>query len=76
MVKNLDEQFKYQLKMKEQKINRKLEPFFKKNNDLLQEINSCKEQMKQLNERLEKSNNNLMKIQKEKSEMEELIIKK
>lgn len=55
MVKNLDEQFKYQLKMKEQKINRKLEPFFKKNNDLLQEINSCKEQMKQLNERFEKS---------------------
>ena len=76
MVKNLDEQFKYQLKMKEQKINRKLEPFFKKNNDLLQEINSCKEQMKQLNERFEKSNNNLMNIQKEKSEMEELIIKR
>ena len=36
MVKSLDEQFKYQLKMKEQKINKKLEPFVKKNKDLLQ----------------------------------------
>ena len=75
-VKDLDEQFKYQLKMKEQKINKKLEPFVKKNNDLIQEIDSCKEQMKQLNERVEKSNDNLISAQKEKSEMEELIIKR
>ena len=40
MVKSLDEQFKNQLKIKEQKINKKLEPFVKKNKDLLQELNS------------------------------------
>ena len=76
MVKDLDEQFKYQLKMKEQKINKKLEPFVKKNNNLIEEINSCKSQINQLTERLEKSNNNLINVQKEKSEMEELIIKR
>ena len=31
MVKSVDEQFKNQLKIKEQKINKKLEPFVKKN---------------------------------------------
>ena len=76
MVKNLDEQFKYQLKMKEQKINKKLEPFVKKNKDLLQELNSCKNQMNQLKERLERSNNILTKLQKEKGDYEELIIKR
>ena len=76
MVKNLDDQFKQQLKIKEQKINKKLEPFVKKNNDLIQEVNSCKEQLNQLTERLEKSNNNLSNLQKEKIEMEELIIKR
>ena len=76
MVKNLDEQFKYQLKMKEQKINKKLEPFVKKNKDLLQELNSCKNQMNQLKERLERSNNILTKLQKEKGDYEESIIKR
>ena len=76
MVKNLDEQFKYQLKMKEQKINKKLEPFVKKNKDLLQELNSCKNQMNQLKERLERSNNILTKLQKEKGDFEESIIKR
>ena len=76
MVKNLDEQFKHQLKMKEHKINKKLEPFVNKNNDLIQEINLCKEQMIQLNERLEKGNDNYENLKKEKSEMEELIIKR
>ena len=76
MVKDLDEQFKYQLKLKEQKINKKLEPFVKKNNDLIQEINSCKEQISQMTERLEKGNNNLINLKKEKSEIEELIIKR
>ena len=76
MVKSLDEQFKYQLKMKEQKINKKLEPFVKKNKDLLQELNSCKNQMNQLKERLEKGNNNLVQLQKEKSDLEESIIKR
>ena len=76
MVKDLDEQFKYQLKVKEQKINKKLEPFVKKNNDLIQEVNSCKEQITQLTERLERGNNNLINLKKEKSEMEELIIKR
>ena len=76
MVKNLDEQFKNQLKIKEQKINKKLEPFIKKNKDLLTEINSCKHQMNQFKERLEKSNANLTQIQKEKNDLEELIIKR
>ena len=76
MVKSLNEQFKNQLKMKEQKINKKLEPFVKKNKDLLQEVNSCKNQMNQLKERLEKGNNNLIQLQKEKSDLEESIIKR
>ena len=76
MVKSLDEQFKHQLKMKEQKINKKLEPFIKKNKDLLQEINSCKNQMNQLKERLERSNNILTQLQKEKGDFEESIIKR
>lgn len=75
MAKELDEQFKSQLKIKENKINSKLEPFIKKNQDLSQEINSCKTQMTQLNSRFEKCNEKVSQIQSEKNEMEELIIK-
>ncbi len=53
-----------------------MEPFVKKNNDLINEIYSCKEQINQLNERIEKGNNNLINLKKEKNEMEELIIKR
>ena len=75
MAKELDEQFKSQLKIKENKINSKLEPFVKKNQDLSQEINSCRTQMTQLNNRFEKCNERIAEIQNEKNEMEELIIK-
>ena len=38
MVKSVDEQFKNQLKIKEQKINKKLEPFVKKNKELTRKV--------------------------------------
>jgi hypothetical protein len=75
MVKELDNQIEIQLKLKDQKASDKLEILNKQNQSYVQEINRYKSKFSGLNQKIQKTNNDIGEIEEEKNNMQNIISK-